>query len=264
MPRTGLLHAHSRFSYDGEHTLKDLAAIARGRSFDFIGMTEHAETLDRDQMHEFVRECRTLSDQGFLVIPGVEFVCAGDLHILGFGIEQLTDSKDAVTVARFIQQQDGLAVVAHPSRNGYKIPEEVWAAVDGIEIWNARYDGWFVPNDYAIALWKQRKRGGGAPIAIGGQDLHEMKARGHVKVMVTNDELSRAAILQALKSGDFRISNSYLTLHPATLGRRLPLVSIACARRLYLGARFIARPIKKRLLTLRKGRLPLNRRGHGV
>lgn len=251
MPRIGLIHAHSKFSYDGEHALEDLVALARKQGFDFIGMTEHSDALDAHQMRQFVQECHRLSSSQFLVIPGVEFTCSNDLHMLGVGIEHLTDSKDPVVVARFIHEEGGLAIVAHPSRNGYKIPKGLEACIDGIEIWNARYDGWFVPNDRAIVLWKDLQKSRKALIAVGGQDLHEMKPRGHVKTVIPHDELNQAAIFHALMDGSSWISNSFVQLHPTVLGGWLRFASIICARRVYLSLRSVARPIRNGIRTIR-------------
>lgn len=262
MPRTGIIHAHSKFSYDGVHTLEELVALARRQGFDFIAMTEHSDALDADQMTRFVQECRRLSDSQFLVIPGIEFPCISDLHILGMGIERLTDSSDPTFVVRFIHEQGGLAIIAHPSRNGYKIPKGLETVIDGIEIWNARYDGWFVPNDHSIVLWKDLQGGRGELVAVGGQDLHEMKPRGHVKTVIAHDELSQATIFQALKDRRFWISNSYLRLHPSALGGWLRLVSIACARRIFLFARAVGRPLRNGFRAVREDLRKVKGNGH--
>jgi hypothetical protein len=252
--RTGIIHAHSKFSYDGEHALDELVALARRRGFEFIAMTEHTDTLNGNQMSRFVQECRRLSDSQFLVIPGIEFVCSNDLHILGLGIALLTDSQDPTFVARFIHEQGGLAIIAHPSRNGYKIPAGLAAFIDGVEVWNARYDGWFVPNDLAISLRKNLQKDRSVIIAVGGQDLHEMKSRGFVKTIVACDKLSQTTILKALKEGSFWISNSYLKLDPAALDEHLRLAFIACARRIYLLARSVGRPIRNGFRAMRGDR----------
>ncbi len=244
MAKTGIIHAHSTFSYDGEHTLEELVVRARSHGFDFLGMTEHAEALDEDQMRRFVRECKRLSDARFLVMPGLEFACPNDMHILGLGVEGLTDSRDPVFVTEFIRRQGGLAVVAHPGRAHYRIPTGLEAGIDGIEIWNARYDGWLVPNDRAIALWRNLRQEHEGLIAIGGQDLHAMRRRGYVRHVIPCDELSQPAIFRMLREGRFVISNAYLRLRPGALERPGRLASLAWARRMYLCARAVAKPIR--------------------
>jgi hypothetical protein len=247
MPKTGIIHAHSQFSFDGEHRLEELATLARRRGFDFIAMTEHSDTLDTGQMQQFVRTCRQLSDSQFLVMPGVEFDCAHNLHMLGIGIEDLVDSKDPTFVARAIREQGGLAIIAHPSRSAYLIPEGLENVINGIEVWNARYDGWFIPNDRAIALWRALRQRNTTLIAIGGQDLHVMTRHGYVKTAVVHDQLNQAALLQALEDGRFWISNSYLRLHSTSFNGWFRSGCLACARQVYLCARSVGRPIKRRL-----------------
>jgi hypothetical protein len=246
MPRAGLVHAHSTFSSDGVQDLEHLAADARRLGFDFLVMTDHAEEFDADTARRFVRECARVSDERFLAIPGFEFSCAGGLHLLGLGIVHPTDARDPLAVARAIGEQGGLAIVAHPSRSGYRLPEGLVYSVHGIEIWNARYDGWFVPNDEAIGLLAQLRKTHEALIAIGGQDLHAMTDRGHVKTVIDQEELTARAILQALAREQFSISNSYIRLHPRALHGTLRGVALACARRVFLSARWMTRPVRDR------------------
>lgn len=244
MVKTGVLHVHSTVSYDGAHTLEDLVLRARRLKWDFIGMTEHAETLDEEVVRRFVQECRRLSTPEFLVIPGIEFPCSQTLHILGLGVERLTRAKEPVEVARFIRDQGGLAIIAHPSRAHYRIPPGLESGIDGIEIWNARYDGWFVPNDRSIALWRRLQNAKTSLIPVGGQDLHAVTPHGHVRVTISCDGLDQTTVLRALRAGRFVISNRYLRLRPASLSGGLGLSSIACSRRAYLMARAIAKPIR--------------------
>lgn len=246
MPRTGLVHAHSTFSSDGLQDLEHLAADARRLGFDFLVMTDHAEEFEADAARRFVRECARVSDERFLAIPGFEFSCAGDLHLLGLGIVRPTDARDPLAVARAISEQGGLAIVAHPSRSGYRLPEGLEQRIHGVEIWNARYDGWFVPNDQAIRMLAQLRTAHEELIAIGGQDLHAMTRRGHVKTVIDQEELTARTILQALAREQFSISNSYIRLHPRALKGALRGATFACARRVFLSARWVTRPVRNR------------------
>ena len=116
MTLKGIIHVHSNLSYDGQHSLEEIAQYAKKCGYGFVGMTEHSDTFDNDKMSDFVNECRRLSNSELLVIPGVEFTCENKLHLLGLGIEHFTDVKDPISVARFIRAQGGLAIVSHPVR----------------------------------------------------------------------------------------------------------------------------------------------------
>lgn len=235
----GIIHVHSKFSYDGRHTLEEIALFARKLGYSFVGVTEHSDTFDEGRMSDFVKECRRFSDSALVLIPGIEFTCEKNLHLLGLGVEHFTAIKDPILVAQFIKAQGGLAIVAHPIRYNYKIPSGLEAEINGIEIWNAGYDGRFVPNDRSIALWQTLRKRNEVLLAYGGQDLHGITDHCHVKLTVSCDELTEGAILRALKEGNYLITNPYFRLCPACMNGGLNLTSIFWARRAYLIAKAI-------------------------
>ncbi len=145
-PVRGIIHVHSDFSRDGLHSIADLADFAREAGFRFVGLTDHDEDLSLEDRTSLRRECEKHSDESCVIIPGLEFRCNADIHILGLGITDDVRSSDAATVATQITEMGGIAVLAHPSRNGYQCPGELCAVLNGIEIWNAVYDGRFVPH----------------------------------------------------------------------------------------------------------------------
>jgi hypothetical protein len=51
----------------------------------------------------------------------------------------------------------GLAVLAHPGRAAYHCPPALCVALDGIEIWNAAYDGRFVPPPASFRLLQEAR-----------------------------------------------------------------------------------------------------------
>jgi predicted metal-dependent phosphoesterase TrpH len=211
--RRGIIHVHSIFSYDGVHTLDELATFGRKCGYSFIGVTEHSDTFDHAKMALFVEECRRLSDEEFLVIAGIEFSCAGNLHLIGLGISQFSSEKDPVLLARFIRAQGGLAVVTHPSRYGYQIPPLLVGEIDGIEVWNASYDSRFVPDRRVIELWRRLRRDNGALTGFGGQDLHRITRSRHVTLAVAgNGELTADWLLGQLRERTFIVSNRYLRI----------------------------------------------------
>lgn len=229
----GILHVHSNFSYDGRHSLKEIALFAKKHGYDFIGMSDHSDTYDQSKMSDLVKECRNLSTPEFLLIPGIEFTCKNNLHLLGFGIEQFTDLNDPILVAKFIKAQGGVPVVAHPIRYQYAIPAGLENGIDGIEIWNAGYDGRFVPNDRSIALWQVLRKQNRSLRAFGGQDLHQFQEDSHVKITLSCNGLSREEILTSLREGDFTTSNSYFRIQSSQVGW-FKRQSIFWARRAYL------------------------------
>ena len=212
MARSGIIHVHSTLSYDGKHTLAQLASFGRARGYSFIGMSEHSDTFDDAKMKVLVDECERLSDDRFLLIAGIEFSCEGNLHLIGLGIRHFTGVKDPIALARFIRAQGGLAVVSHPSRYGYEIPPALVPEIDGIEVWNASNDSRFVPDGKVIDLWLGLKRHNQALKAFGGQDLHRITPQRHVRLVLSgeNGELTAGRLVARLRAGNFIVSNRYL------------------------------------------------------
>jgi hypothetical protein len=239
MANVGILHVHSNLSYDGQNTLAEIASFAKSRGCRFVGMSEHSDTFDAQKMARLVNECRRLSDASFLMVPGLEFTCDNRLHLLALGIERYTDATNPALVARFVKAQGGLTILSHPSRYGYQIPSGLEMLLDGIEVWNAGYDGRFLPNDHSIRLWKVLRARNTSLRAFGSQDLHAIADRCHVRVSVRCEQLTRDAILKRLKDGHFIISNSYIRLRSDSPPGWMKLNAIGAARRAYLAGRAI-------------------------
>jgi PHP domain len=239
MAHVGILHVHSNLSYDGQNTLAEIASLAKSRGYQFVGMSEHSDTFEPKKMAYLVDECRRLSDASFLMIPGLEFTCDNRLHLLGLGIDRFTDVRHPALVARFVKAQGGLAILSHPSRYGYQIPSGLEMVLDGIEVWNAGYDGRFIPNDRSIRLWKSLRARNQSLCAFGSQDLHAIGSHRHVRVDVRCEPLTRDAILESLKGGSFLISNSYVRLRPDSSPGWTKLHAIRAGRRAYLTAKAI-------------------------
>ncbi|PYO03838.1 MAG: hypothetical protein DMD89_01135 [Candidatus Rokuibacteriota bacterium] len=214
MVRSGIIHVHSTLSYDGEHTLAELASFGRKCGYSFIGMTEHSDTFDDAKMKALVEECRRLSDGEFLLIAGIEFSCEGNLHLIGLGIRQFTSASDPIVLARFIRAQGGLAIVSHPSRYGYEIPPALVGEINGIEVWNASNDSRFVPDRRVMDLWRRLRQHNQALVAFGGQDLHRITRQRQVKLVLggQDGELTAERVLAHLKGGNFIVSNHYLRI----------------------------------------------------
>lgn len=206
----GIIHVHSTYSYDGRHSLAEIVEYGRQRGYDFVGMSDHADTFDSARMAQYVSECRQVSNPGCALIEGLEFTCGNDLHILGLGIQRYTPTRDPLTAIDFIHQEGGIAIVAHPIRYDYQIPPDIAGAADGIEVWNASYDGRFVPNLRSLRLLRAMRRDGHKAIrAFGGPDLHRIGDHHTVEITVACSEAGPAAILDALKCGRFTLFNPY-------------------------------------------------------
>src|SRR5438128_5838222 len=154
----GIIHVHSNYSYDGEHSLAEIAQHGITRGYGFIGMSDHSDTFDSQKMADYVKECERVSHPTCVIIPGIEFRCENNLHLVGLGMGHYTSEKDPIKVTECIHAEGGIAIVAHPGRYRYQIPASLVGAVDGIEVWNASHDGRFAPNERSLNLLKELRR----------------------------------------------------------------------------------------------------------
>jgi hypothetical protein len=237
---TGILHVHSKFSYDGVSSVDELAAFGRACGYSFMAMSEHSDTFDRDRMAAYVDECRRVTGPDFVMIPGIEFTCESNLHVVGIGIQTYTDMREPVRVARFVREQGGVPVAAHPSRYHHRLPSGLADVLGGIEVWNASYDGRFVPNASALNLLKEFRQRNASINAFAGQDLHRLPGRRcRVTVGVHAERLDGDAIVRALARGDFSVSNGVFRLHACGEPGPLKLARIGAARIVYERAKYL-------------------------
>jgi len=172
----GLFHVHTDHSFDGKSSLEELVRFCRERRFAFVCVTEHADLMDGDSVRRVVRDCDAHSGDGVMVIPGLEYVFPQDegVHLLCVGIRERVQEKRIARAVVEVGRRGGLAIVAHPSRNGYRIPEEVIPSIDGIEVWNAAYDSRYIPDAGSIDLLKSVRRRNSRVMAYTGLDMHDV------------------------------------------------------------------------------------------
>jgi hypothetical protein len=199
----GALHVHSDYSHDGLDSLEAIRAFAWHRGIAFLGLTDHAEDFDRSRFDEYVGRCRAVSADGPLLLPGLEFRFSGypGLHLLALG---LTEWIEPATPADFIRQARGRAgftVVAHPMLAKYRVPDEVCAGVDAIEVWNAAYNTRWLPDPKAIALLQRLRVHRPEVVGIAGLDQHDSSNDRETRVVLHRPDLVDP--LAALRAGRF-------------------------------------------------------------
>jgi len=208
----GILHVHTTYSHDGKLNLSELVRLCKVREYKFLIVTEHAEDMTRESMAKFVQECKLLSNKDLVVIPGLEFMC-DDVHILGLGIVEILYASSPKALIDKIHEHDGVAVLAHMSYYE-KIPWESLSGLDGVEIWNARYDGRFAPKIGCFRTLKKLKKFNHNFVGYCGLDLHSYYEFGKLSIIVDvkDEKIDSRMILDALKKGEFKITNGLITL----------------------------------------------------
>ena len=201
----GNLHTHSTNS-DGRHTPEEMLEAYRASGYDFFATTDHG----------FVTEIEVVPED-FLWLRGVEL--DGDVseigecfHVVGFGLAEPAAAPAHPTVSEalaWIAAQGGLSVMAHPYWSGltYRdlLPHE---QPIGLEVYNGVCEFLNAKGSSSV-IWDDLLSRGRRWWGLGVDDAHVAENMGKAWVMVKAPELTREAILQALREGAF-----YSTMGP--------------------------------------------------
>jgi hypothetical protein len=212
----GVLHIHSRYS-DGEFTLAELRKVFLAANCSFVCMTDHAEYFDENSTRRYVAECESLSDAHFRFVPGLEYRCEREMHILGYHATKPTQSTDPQEVIRHIDAQGAISVIAHPKDEFFEWIEKFSELPQGIEAWNTKYDGRYAPRPGTFALLQKLKQRAPKMHAFYGLDLHWKRQFRSFFVEVDCDEvesgtIESSMIMAALKAGKYSAYKDHLQL----------------------------------------------------
>lgn len=208
---TGVVHVHSRISYDGRETIADLASFFRKRGRNFMCITEHSDGLSQEDMDRIVEECRRVSGPDFLALPGVEFSCIHHLHILGIGVVAPLASDDPFEVVAHIRMHGGVVIIAHPCSYEKYLPEGLAPLVDGIEVWSLPKDGKLGPGSEPLGVWTRWRTVNPTLRGFGAIDLHRLANPSSVAVTVQAPQLDIAGIQAGLRSGPLVVHGPVLS-----------------------------------------------------
>jgi hypothetical protein len=211
--RVGVIHVHSSYSHDCFDSPEQLRGFALERGIAFVGLTDHAEDFAPERFDEYVRHCRAVSDADVTLLPGLEFRFEGfpGMHLLALGLTQWIAPQ---TPSEFIAQTRRVAkctIAAHPVLASYRLPPEVVAAIDAVEVWNASYNTRYLPDPRAIRLLREIRKSRPEVVGTAGLDQHDCHNDRQTRVIVDNGESDPLA---ALKAGRFRNVGRTMTFDP--------------------------------------------------
>jgi hypothetical protein len=207
----GVLHIHSTYS-DGEFTLREIRDIFVSENCSFVCMTDHAEYFAQDSMARYVAECESLSDKDFRMVPGLEYRCERNMHILGYHATALTPETNPEKVIRHIHSQGSLSVIAHPSNDFFPWIEGFATLPRGIETWNSKYDGRYAPRSGTFALLQRLRQRAPEMHAFYGVDLHWKKQFRGLFIELQSNSTASESILAALAAGHYTAKKDDLKL----------------------------------------------------
>lgn len=201
--RVGAVHVHTAYSHDGTDSLEQLAEWARGKGIAFVGLTDHAEDLDATMWDEYVAHCADVSDDTMRLIPGLEYRFKGytGLHLLAFGLRKWIEPATPAEFVRLAGAHATFTAVAHPVLAKWRVPTEVRAGVDAVEVWNASYNTRYLPDPRSIEILRGIRETRPRVVAIAGLDQHDSSNDRETRVILDAPE---ADPLLALKGARFR------------------------------------------------------------
>jgi predicted metal-dependent phosphoesterase TrpH len=210
----GAIHAHSTLSRDGTLSLAELRSFFLSKGMQFLAVSEHAEDMNEEKVQRLIEQCQKNSDEQFCLIPGLEFVCDGDVHIPGLGMKRLLEVTDPAKVISEIRGDGGFTVLAHPVRMKWRLPETAIRAVNSAEIWNVGYDGKFLPSAEAFQWFKKARAINPELLAVASLDFHKKAAFCDVAIEVEPASMSPQGILDCLRAGLYRIRTPFFNAEP--------------------------------------------------
>lgn len=171
----GVFHVHSNFSHDGCDSLEVIAENLYRRGFRFCFITDHFEDFDENSFKLYISTIEKINKSKFFVfIPGME-IGYKDVHILLAPVNDFYKLKESIKNNSF--NMFLLRVVAHPSK--YSLESLLIALRDlnlnGIEIWNQKADGSFLPPLDVLNKFKDYEFSSSLFVRFFGLDLHNIK-----------------------------------------------------------------------------------------
>ncbi len=183
------LHVHTKFSWDGLSTPKEVVDAALERGIDCICITDHNENKGAFEAMKYA------FDKNILVLPGIEILTLGG-DILGINIKKIIpDYRPAKETIQEIKKQGGLTVVPHPfwPLSSLKNDTESLLSADAIEIFNA--DMFRFINKKATDFVQKHNLAFTA-----GSDAHMAKFVGRAYLEIPQKNLSEKEVFEQIKN----------------------------------------------------------------
>jgi predicted metal-dependent phosphoesterase TrpH len=168
--------------------IQDVLAHAKDHGLDGVCITDHQSMDIRHFLQEGVQE------NGVCVIFGMEYSTPEGDFLVFAPIEDMGGNLSAHQLLTFVQNHGGVAIAAHPFREGRSVDEHV--ARDGlchvVESVNGRNTLW---ENLQVDCWRQRYD----LTECGGSDAHSLDELGAVKTRFFVPVRTRFDLIHALK-----------------------------------------------------------------
>src|SRR5277367_6009203 len=146
------------------------------------------------------------------MVPGLEYRCDRDMHILGYHATHLFSGTNPQEVIRHTDAEGAISVIAHPKNDFFEWIESFSSLPQGIEAWNSKYDGQYAPRSGTFALLQRLKKRAPAMHAFYGLDLHWKRQFRNFFIELDCDSGESDAIISALRGGKYTAHKDNLWL----------------------------------------------------
>jgi len=195
----GNTHIHSTFS-DGGLTYVELHERYAGAGYDFLFHTDHNHVS------------RASSEAGLelLALDGVE-IDGGDgvaveYHVVALGYSgELPQEASLAEKLRLLRKGGALLVLAHPQWCGNSVEEALRYGFDGVEVYNDLCR-WLNGKGEGAYFWDRMLCGNQRTLGFAADDTHlneRHRSWNGGWIMVNAAELTREAVMAAIRRGDF-------------------------------------------------------------
>lgn len=196
----GIVHVHSKRSFDGVLVYADLRRRFIGSGLDFACMTEHIEYLSQADIEAIIQGCDDHSDDQFLFIPGVEMDCF-TVYFLGIS-RTLVNFSSNRAIYNSLRPNAKLCVLSHPIKARFRYPNWIIEDCDAVEIMNNKHDGKFYFRPQSEELLKRIRQSRPDVIPVVGMDFHHPAQFCPVHIQLTQrGPLTADFVLEQLRMG---------------------------------------------------------------
>jgi predicted metal-dependent phosphoesterase TrpH len=184
----GIMHFHSKYSYDSILSIDEIVRFALKNELNFLILTDHNTLVGSLKLKESINN----QNLNINVIIGAEYKTEyGD--IIALNIKEEIHNMNYSAFIKEVRKQGGVLLFPHPYK-GHKNIEIIAKDVDMIEVFNSRVDD--KGNQQALLLATKFKK----PIYY-ASDAHNYKSLDNIiiKIDSTNNSLLESLLHSELK-----------------------------------------------------------------
>ena len=156
----GIVHCHSRYSYDSLTSISAYLKVAQRQNLDFIILTDH-DTIAGSQALKAVAALRL----PHLQVPIAAEYQTDEGDVIAAFIDGDVRARNFTDFVTEVREQNGLLLLPHPYV-GHKAPEKAAAACDLVEVFNSRTSESNNSRAYELATSLGKHRYAGADAAL--------------------------------------------------------------------------------------------------